>query len=190
MIRNSVRIVVTASFAIVAATTASHAHPVSGAGAGFLHPMGGLDHVLTMLAVGLWAGMSGRTVRIAAPAAFAVAMVGGALLAMGVALPGIEAGIAASLVVFGLLAAAALRLGPAAGAAIVGAFALFHGAAHGAEMAGTSALTFIVGFTAATVVLQLMGVGLGVLAVRIRETAFVRAAGLAIAATGVAYAAF
>ncbi len=191
MIRNSAGIAVTALFAIVAATTASHAHPVSGAGAGFLHPMGGLDHVLTMLAVGLWAGMSGRTVRIVAPAAFAVAMIGGALLAMGgIALPGIETGIAASLVVFGLLAAAALRLGPAAGAAIVGAFALFHGAAHGAEMSGTSALTFIVGFTAATVVLQLMGVGLGVLAVRIRETAFVRAAGIAIAATGVAYAAF
>jgi urease accessory protein len=191
MIRNSARIAVTATIAVVAATAASHAHPVSGAGAGFLHPMGGLDHVLAMLAVGLWAGMSGRAVRIAAPAAFAIAMIAGALLAMGgIALPGIEAGIAASLVVFGLLAAAALRLGPAAGAAIVGAFALFHGAAHGAEMAGASALTFIAGFTAATVVLQLTGVGLGVLAVRIRETAFVRAAGVATAAAGIAYAAF
>lgn len=191
MIRNSARFAVTATIAVVAASAAAQAHPVSGAGAGFLHPLGGLDHVLAMLAVGLWAGMSGRAVRVAAPAAFAVAMIAGALLAMGgIALPGIEAGIAASLVVFGLLAAVALRLGPAAGAAIVGAFALFHGAAHGAELAGASALTFIAGFTAATVALQLTGVGLGVLAVRIRETALVRAAGLATAAAGIAYAAF
>jgi urease accessory protein len=176
-----------ALLAAATATTAAGAH--SGAGAGLIHPFTGADHVLAMLAVGLWAGLSGGRARVAVPAAFAVLMVAGALLAIaGVALPGIEAGIAASVVVFGLLAATALRLNVWAGAGIAGAFALFHGAAHGAEMGAASALTFIAGFVAATLVLQLSGVAAADLLRRARAEFVVRAAGGAAAAAGLAIA--
>lgn len=142
-----------------------------------------------MLAVGLWAGLASRATRIAVPAAFAVAMVIGAALTVGgLVLPAIESGIAVSLVVFGLLAVTALKLGPAAGAVLVGTFALFHGAAHGAEIGGAMALSFVAGITAATVVLQLAGVGLATALRRAKAEMVVRLAGGATAAAGVALA--
>ena len=175
--------------ALTLASTGASAHPGDGVGAGFLHPFTGLDHVLAMLAVGLWAGLASRATRIAAPAAFAGAMIVGAVLAMaGVAVPAIEQGIAASLVVFGLLAVLALRLGPAAGAAAVGAFALFHGAAHGAEMGGVPTVTYIAGFTAATLAIQLSGIGLARLLSRAKAEIVVRVAGGTTAVTGLAVA--
>ena len=180
------------TFVLIAAamaSTAVQAHPGAGAGAGFVHPFGGIDHILALLAVGLWAGLSKGATRVAVPAAFLAAMIAGAALAMsGIRLPGIETGIAVSLVVFGLLVVAALRLGPAAGAAVAAGFALFHGAAHGAEMAGAGALVYIAGFSAATLAIQLSGIGLATLLSRVRAAAVARAAGAVTAVSGLALA--
>jgi len=102
---------------------------------GFAHPLSGWDHLLVMIAVGLWAAQLGGHARWLVPAAFAGVMaLGAALGEEGVTFPGIEQGIAASVLVLGLLIAAAVRLPVTAGAALVGVFAIFHGLAHGAEM--------------------------------------------------------
>jgi urease accessory protein len=127
--------------------------------AGLLHPFTGLDHLAAMLAVGFWSARSGVQRVWAAPLAFAAMVLAGALLARGgLVLPAIEPMIAASLVALGLLIAAQARLGSAAMAAIAGAFALFHGAAHGIELGGGAALG---GMLAGTVVLHVLGIGLG-----------------------------
>jgi urease accessory protein len=146
--------------------TPALAHTGSEAGsaltAGLLHPLTGADHVLAMIAVGLWAaGLGGRAV-LAVPAAFVAAMLGGFMLALaGTWLPGVEPMILASVVVLGVAVAAALRPSPIAAAALVGGFALFHGHAHGAEMAGAGALAFGAGFAIATAALHAAGIGLG-----------------------------
>ena len=102
---------------------------------GFTHPFTGLDHMLAMVAVGLWAGLNGGRALWAWPAAFVGVMVlGGALGIAGVAVPMVEPGILASVVVLGLLVLAAAQLPVAAGAVLVAAFALLHGHAHGAEL--------------------------------------------------------
>lgn len=173
------------------AASPAFAHPDAGSGAtlmaGLTHPLGGLDHVLAMVAVGLWASLRGGKAVLAWPAAFLLMMAGGAGLALaGVALPLIEPGILASVVVLGLLAATAVRLPVTAGAGIVGLFALFHGQAHGLEAAGGSALAYGSGFVLATAAL----IGAGVLAARAaRHTirpAAIRWLGAAIASAGVA----
>jgi len=119
--------------------TLARAHPghgveIGGIGWGLAHPFTGLDHVLAMIAVGLWASQIGGKARWLVPAAFVSVMGAGFLLAMaGFALPYVEPAILASVMGLGLLVALAVRL-PAAGAAgVVGIFALFHGHAHGAE---------------------------------------------------------
>lgn len=160
---------------IVAAALAATAMPAfahtgvgtsSGLAAGFSHPLLGLDHLLAMIAVGLFAASRGGKALWLVPAAFVAMMVGGGVLAMaGIGLPMVEIAIALSVIVLG--AAVALRLSlPLAGAmALVGAFALFHGHAHGTEMpAGASALTYGLGFVAATALLHGVGVVLGLLA--------------------------
>lgn len=166
------------------------AHPDAGSAStlmiGLAHPLGGLDHVLAMVAVGLWAALRGGTALLAWPAAFLLMMAGGAGLAMaGVALPMIEPGILASVVVLGLLVASAVRLPVTAGAGIVGLFALLHGQAHGLEAAGGSALAYGSGFVLATAAL----LGAGMLAARaVRTTirpAVTRWFGAAIASAGI-----
>jgi urease accessory protein len=147
---------------------------------GFTHPLTGLDHLAAMLAVGLWSALTARRTWTA-PLAFAGLLLVGALLAQGgVALPGIEPMIAASMLVVGLLLATQARLPEAAGALLVGAFALFHGAAHGQELAGTGALF---GMVAGTAVLHLAGMGLGLL-LRARSAWLPRLAGAAVALFG------
>ena len=125
---------------------------------GFLHPITGLDHLAAMLAVGVWSAMTTRRLWLA-PVSFAALLLAGALLAQaGVAFPAIEPMIAASMLVVGLLLAAQVKLPDAAGAVLVGAFALFHGAAHGQELVAGAALA---GMVLGTAVLHVAGIGLG-----------------------------
>ncbi|WP_137917927.1 HupE/UreJ family protein [Hydrogenophaga sp. 2FB] len=125
---------------------------------GFLHPVTGLDHLAAMLAVGVWSAMTTRRLWLA-PVSFAALLLIGALLAQaGVAFPAIEPMIAASMLVVGLLLAAQVKLPEASGAVLVGAFALFHGAAHGQELADGAALA---GMVLGTAALHVAGIGMG-----------------------------
>ena len=131
-------------------------------GAGFSHPLTGADHLLAMVAVGLWASLIGGRALWAVPAAFVAAMSVGFLAALGgLGLPFVEPVLAASVVVLGLLAMVALQVPAAVGMAVVGFFALFHGYAHGLELGGASGLSFMAGFAAATALLHGAGVALG-----------------------------
>jgi urease accessory protein len=160
-------------------------HP-GGFTAGVAHPFSGLDHVLAMVAVGLWASQLGRTARWLLPAAFPAVMAVGAVLgANGVPLPWVELGIAASVIVLG--AAIAFRVKPSllASTAVIAAFALLHGHAHGTELPHSAAMvTYGVGFIAATLMLQGIGLALGTWASRSSSLAVTRTAGAAIAAVG------
>jgi urease accessory protein len=154
---------------------------------GLLHPITGLDHICAMVAVGLWAAQRGGRALWLVPATFVSVMIVGGILGMGHAgVPYVEQGIAASVLILGILIAAAARLPLAASAAIVGLFALFHGYAHGAEMPETaSGLAYGVGFVIATASLHLCGIGLGLFAKRYASANLIRYAGGAIAACGV-----
>lgn len=152
-------------------TATAWAHPgeaghVHGFAAGFAHPIGGLDHVLAMVAVGLLAATLGGRALWAVPATFVLVMAaGGALGVSGVALPYTEIGIALSVVVLGLLVALRLHWSTAAAMAVVALFAVFHGHAHGTEMPlDASGVAYAAGFMSATALLHLAGIGLGILA--------------------------
>jgi urease accessory protein len=164
-------------------------HAVSFA-AGFKHPWSGLDHILAMVAVGLWAGTNGGRALWAWPAAFVGVMVaGGALGIAGVTVPMVEPGILASVVVLGLLVLAAIRLRVAVGAAIVAGFALLHGHAHGAELpAEAAAASYAAGFAIATAVLHGIGLAVAAVAGGTRAGLAVRGAGALVAVAGVALA--
>lgn len=130
--------------------------------AGVTHPLSGLDHILVMVAVGLWAAQVGGRALWAVPAAFVGTMAFGFGLAMtGIHLPFVEPAILASIVALGLLVAMAVRMETAACAAVVGIFALFHGYAHGGELGEAGALPFSAGFVVATALLHAAGIGLG-----------------------------
>jgi urease accessory protein len=165
----------------------AHAPGAAGAGlaAGFAHPLLGLDHVMAMIAVGLWASQLGGRALWLVPASFVTAMAAGAALAAVTTLPAVELGIVGSVVVLGALVACAARLPGAAGATMVGLFALFHGHAHGAEMpdAGSAGL-FALGFIAATALLHGVGLVAGLYWRRAANGWLVRAGGAAVAATG------
>ena len=124
--------------------------------AGFHHPFSGLDHLLAMLAVGLWAAQNKRSALWVLPLLFPLMMLVGALLAFaGLVVPGAETGIAASVAVLGLLIAFAVRLPLSASSALVSLFALFHGYAHGTELPhGSSAAMYGLGFVLATALLR------------------------------------
>ncbi|MCA1490826.1 HupE/UreJ family protein [Sinorhizobium alkalisoli] len=130
--------------------------------AGLLHPFFGADHVLAMLAVGLWAGEIGGRARWAVPATFVATMaVGFALAVIGVGLLFVEPTILASVIALGLMVAIAVRLCAAKAAAIVAIFALFHGHAHGGELGAASAWSFAAGFIIATALLHVAGMVFG-----------------------------
>lgn len=158
-----------ATAAILAATAApafAHLNPEEHGSfmAGVTHPLSGADHMLAMIAVGLWAAQIGGKARLAVPAAFVSLMALGFVLALaGAPLPFIEPGILASVIGIGLLVALAVRTPAAVSAAIVGFFALFHGHAHGGELGMATALTFGLGFVASTALLHAVGVGAGML---------------------------
>ncbi len=179
--------VVAASHAAQAHTGLEHA--VSFA-AGFAHPWTGLDHMLAMVAVGLWAGLNGGRALWAWPATFVGVMVaGGAFGIAGVGIPMVEPGILASVVTLGLLVLAAARLPVALGAVIVALFALLHGHAHGGELpAEASAITYAAGFAIATALLHALGLGVAYLAQSERGKLLVRGAGALVVAGGIALA--
>jgi urease accessory protein len=174
------------AFGFLLVPALAHAHPghsMSSMAHGFSHPISGLDHLLAMLAVGLWAGQLGGRARWQVPAAFLGVMILGGLLGMtGVSIPAIEQGIIASVLVLGVLIVAAVRLPVVLSMTIVGAFALFHGVAHGTEMpADASELSYAGGFTITTALLHLAGLGVRMIASEARQLRFVRLAGGAIA---------
>ena len=162
------------------------AHDATGAlAAGFAHPFSGLDHLAAMVALGLWSAMTARRAWIA-PLAFAGTLLVGALLGLaGVTLPVVEPMIAVSLLALGLLLASNARLPAAAGALMAAGFALFHGLAHGAELAGPTAAFALIGMVAATALLHGAGIGIGLL-LRSRAAWLPRVAGTAVALFGIA----
>jgi urease accessory protein len=145
----------------------AQAHVVAGEGGGFLagfsHPISGLDHIAAMVAVGIWGAQLGKPALWLLPVMFPVIMAFGGLLGLlGVPVPGVEIGIAASAIALG--AAILLELKPPVIAAVflVSVFAIFHGHAHGTELPpGESGLEFSLGFVIATGCLHLIGIGLG-----------------------------
>lgn len=163
-------------------------HGESGLVSGLLHPVLGLDHLLAMLAVGLWAIQSGERRWWALPAAFVAMMLAGAGMAMAgfYVSAWVEGGIALSLVLFGLLLGAAARLPLSVGIALIGGMALLHGLAHGSEWPeGTLAASYMAGFAVSNIVLHAAGAGMAVLALRSSRMAWlVRGAGLGIAGFG------
>ena len=130
-----------------------------------MHPVSGPDHVLAMVAVGLWGAVLGAPAIWVLPVAFPLVMaVGGVLGLLGVPLPGVEVGIAISAVVLGAMVLAEARPPLALAAVVVAFFAIFHGHAHGTELpAGTSALLYSLGFVVATGLLHAAGIALGAL---------------------------
>ena len=153
--------------------------------AGFTHPVFGADHVLAMLCVGLWAALLGGRALWQLPVGFVAAMGLGFRLALsGVGLPFVEPAILASVLVLGVLVALALRL-PARGAvAIVAAFGLFHGHAHGAEIGAATAAGYLAGFALATMALHLAGLTLGLALSRLHLIRLTRGAGGLVALAG------
>lgn len=130
--------------------------------AGISHPLFGMDHVLAMVAVGLWAATLGGRALWAVPAAFIGFMLAGFLAALtGVPLPFVEPTILASVVAVGLLVALAVPVPVAAGMAIVGFLAIFHGHAHGGEIGDAAALRYAAGFALSTALLHGLGLAIG-----------------------------
>jgi len=156
---------------------------------GFSHPVFGADHIVAMVAVGLWGAFLGAPAIWLLPIVFPLVMaLGGVIGIVGVPIPGVEIGIAISAVVFGLMVALAARPPLWIAAILVGAFAIFHGHAHGTELPpGTDAIAFSVGFVVATGLLHLSGIAFGLSARWPAGNLAVRAAGGAIALAGAAF---
>ena len=161
---------------------------------GLLHPLGGVDHLLAMLAVGIWSAVSARRAGPAllwGPLAFANMLVLGALLGLqGVNSVVVEPMVAASVLALGLLVLTRRGMGVAASIGLVGGFAVFHGLAHGTELAaingvGGDAVAAIAGMFATTIALHLTGVALG-WTLRASPVWATRATGAAVATSGVA----
>lgn len=179
--------------AFTAMTAFAHpGHDAAGHGgfiAGLLHPLLGLDHLLAMLAVGLWSVRQEGSLRRCMPLLMLAGMWGGAALAWGgLAVPGVETGIALSVLLAGVLVATLARLPGALGGVLVAAFMLFHGHAHGSELpAGASLVTYLIGFSLATLAIAFIGKGIGAQLQRC-ETRWVRALGAVIATVGGVFA--
>jgi urease accessory protein len=156
---------------------------------GFAHPLFGPDHVVAMVAVGLWGAFLGAPAIWLLPIVFPLVMaLGGVIGILGLPLPGVEIGIALSAIVLGAMVLLAARPPLWVAAALVGAFAVFHGYAHGAELPpGTDAVAYSVGFVVATGMLHLTGIAFGLLARWPAGRIAVRAAGGAIALAGLAF---
>ena len=160
---------------------------IGGLISGFLHPITGFDHLLAMVAVGIWGATLGRPLVWALPVAFPLLMVVGGILGItGVPLPYVESGIAVSVVVLGLAIAVAWRAPVAVAVAIVAAFGVFHGYAHGAELPeAASPAGYVAGFVLSTGLLHLTGIALGMVKALPKGGQILRASGGLIAAAGV-----
>lgn len=170
------------------------AHPGAGPAHGIMHgaahPLGGWDHLLAMVAVGLWAAQAGGRSVWLFPLAFVLGMVGGGAAGMmGAHMPAVESGILITVLLLGALVAAAVRVPAVAGVGLLCLFGAFHGHAHGAEMpAGASALGYALGFCLTTALLHAGGVfavlGLRNLGGQLSSQRWVRLCGSAIGAAG------
>ena len=155
------------ALSLTAVASRALAHVETGQAAGFLsglaHPVSGLDHVLAMVAVGLWGAQLGAPAIWILPVTFPLVMaLGGLLGLLGVPLPGVELGIAASAILLGAAVMTERRLPLYAAAALVGFFAIFHGHAHGTELPpGQSGLLYSLGFVVATGCLHAIGIAIG-----------------------------
>ena len=156
---------------------------------GLAHPVSGLDHVLAMVAVGLWGAQLGAPAIWVLPVAFPLVMaMGGMLGLMGVPVPGIEYGIAASAILLGAAVTLEVRASLFATALLVGVFAIFHGHAHGTELPpGQSALLYSMGFVIATGCLHALGIGIGAVHRWTWGQKLLRAAGALVAIGGVIF---
>jgi len=147
--------------------------------AGFSHPFAGIDHVMAMVLVGMWAAIEGGRALWAGPGIFVVVMLFGSILGIqGIPLPFVEPAILASVVALGLLVAFAIDLPLGVAAAMVAVFALFHGYAHGSEVTETArGVAYMAGFALATAALHILGMGFaeGMTCLRLRSV--VRLAG-------------
>ena len=170
-----------------------HAHVQTGEASGFLtglrHPVSGLDHAVAMIAVGLWGAQLGAPALWLLPVTFPMVMaLGGVIGLLGVPLPGIEVGIAASAVLLGLVVMFALRPPLAVAVALVAVFAIFHGHAHGTELPpGQSALLYSMGFVVATGCLHSVGIAIGVIQRWRWGQTLLRAAGAAVTLAGIVF---
>jgi urease accessory protein len=161
---------------------------VSGFGAGFGHPIGGADHILAMIAAGLWAAQMGGRALWAVPLSFVLMMVAGAAMGInGIQVPFIEEGILASVLVLGALIGFGVKMPVVFSSTIVGLFAIFHGSAHGAEMPlNAGGIEYAAGFVLATALLHIGGIAIGMAMHKFSKAS--RVAGGAIAALGLALA--
>lgn len=186
--RSKTLLTTTAVAAVLVLAQAAQAHPGHGNGglaAGVQHPLAGLDHLLAILAVGLFAGHRGGRSIWLMPLTFVTCMLAGGLLGIGHATaPAMEQAIAASVIVLGLLVASGPKVATTLALPLVALFAAFHGYAHGAELpAGASAISYAAGFALTTSVLLATGALIGALATR--RSLVHQLTGAAIAATGV-----
>jgi urease accessory protein len=176
---------------LLAVPTLVLAHEESGQAAGLLagllHPVSGADHVVAMIAVGLWGAVLGPPALWVLPVAFPLVMaLGGLLGLLGVPVPYVEVGIALSALVLGALVLLEARPSLPVAALVVAAFAVFHGHAHGRELpSGASALLYSLGFVVATGLLHAVGIALGVAHRWAAGRRLVRAAGAGVALAGV-----
>lgn len=165
------------------ATTAGFAN-------GFYHPIGGFDHLLAMVAVGLWAAqLGGRSLWIV-PGTFVAVMIGGGILGLsGIEIPFIEQGILLSVLIMGILIAGTFQFSTSVNVLTVSLFALFHGHAHGAEMPQmVGAISYCSGFILATFGLHSLGIGIGTGLQKFKTPKIQRFAGGAIALSAVCLA--
>lgn len=181
------------AFTLNVAATPGFAHTGEGISGGFmsglLHPIFGWDHVVAMVAVGLWGAVLGRPAIWILPIVFPLVMAFGAALGVaGIPVPFIEAGIALSGVVLGLLIVFLIKAPLPLAAVLVGLFAIFHGHAHGTELPeAANPIAYAVGFVIATGLLHLFGILFGTLMASEAGKWAVRAGGALIALVGAAF---
>lgn len=178
---------------LILQTSGVDAHTGTGVAGGFVsgiqHPIFGLDHLVAMVAVGLWGAFLGRPAIWVLPIIFPLVMAfGGVFGIAGVPLPGVELWIAASAIVLGVCVLLSLNPPLWVAGIIVGAFAIFHGHAHGAELPeAANPLSYALGFMIATGLLHLAGIAFGMLATQPAGRVAVRGAGAVIAVVGLAF---
>lgn len=180
-------------FLVMLFSTSVFAHSdtgiVGGFASGFMHPVLGWDHVAAMVAVGLWGAFLGSTAIWLLPVIFPVVMAfGGALGVAGIHVPSVETGIALSAIVLGLMVAFAIKPPLYVSAIIVGAFAIFHGHAHGTELpTAANPISYSMGFVISTGLLHLAGIAFGALTKWSFGEVLVKLGGFVIAGAGVGF---
>ncbi|MBK8160185.1 MAG: HupE/UreJ family protein [Rhodospirillaceae bacterium] len=187
MTRTLTRLAAAAALISLATPAFAHTgHHAAGFAAGLAHPFSGLDHLLAMAGIGVWAAQLGGHNRWRVPLAFVGTMLLGAGLALvGFPLPQVGLGIAGSVIAIGLLVGLGTKLPNAAAIALAALVALFHGHAHGTELPTmASAWNYGMGFVLATSLLHMAGLGLGHIAFRTARPVLLKLAGLATALAG------